>query len=641
MSSHKATENSDSVSLFPFLAVLLCTMGALLVLLVVLVDRAAKRQAELQHSPTVALARAELPGLETAPEALQLRAELDQLEAYQRKLDELREEGTQRLKNERLRLSHAEERTRRLEEELAKLAIAAQQLEQAAKNQEIDQEQAAVEMARLEKLVKETAAQNEKLREEAHGKKSYAIIPYKGPNGTRRQPIYIECDQTGVVIQPEGLRLTVNDFVATSWPGNPLASLLRASREYLNEKASQAGEPEPPDPYPLLIVRPSGIKQYALARAAITSWDSDYGYEFIEEDTPLSYPSLPDPILAQAQNHAVMIARERLVQMAQAAPRRFRGTGLAGGLATGFDDSSLGGDGTSSGELKSDAPSGKGTGSAVADSLAPGGAASPGRNSAGGTTGEMAAGSPSSPAHSAAGGEAPFGKSTTGVQKGGVAHGDSTSPSAEEAGDGMAGSDNTSDAVGPRYAQASGGAAAGSNGSTPGISSSATASGLITSDQNGMKISQSINATTGGAQSLQSIAQTHGKNWAVDRKADRAIPIRRAIVADVRPHQVALLPEGYDRSHRAETGKTISLDQPLEEISKEFTGSLRERIEQWGLAGSGMYWKPVLEIHVGSDAQNSAAQLLRLLEDSGVEIKLPDLSRHVPEVSNESGRALK
>ena len=54
MSNRKASENSDSISLFPFLAVLLCTMGALLVLLVVLVQlRCARRtgcQIESAHA---------------------------------------------------------------------------------------------------------------------------------------------------------------------------------------------------------------------------------------------------------------------------------------------------------------------------------------------------------------------------------------------------------------------------------------------------------------------------------------------------------------------------------------------------------------------------------------------------------------
>ena len=61
MSNRNASENSDSISLFPFLAVLLCTMGALLVLLVVLVQRAAERSL-LPDAPRAPSCRGNGPG---------------------------------------------------------------------------------------------------------------------------------------------------------------------------------------------------------------------------------------------------------------------------------------------------------------------------------------------------------------------------------------------------------------------------------------------------------------------------------------------------------------------------------------------------------------------------------------------------
>ena len=248
----------------------------------------------------------------------QCKQELADIAAYQRQLDQLREEANKRLKSEQLRLSHSEEHTRRLEEELAKLSIAAAQLKQTEDNQSVDEQQAESEAARLEKLVEETRQRVEDLRAESGGKHSYAIVPYKGPNGTYRRPIYIECNSQGITLLPEGIQLTAEDFLVPHWPGNPLAAALRASREYLNNKAAKGGDYASPDPYPLLIVRPSGIKQYSLARAAITSWDSDYGYEFIDDDMPLTFPEAADPQLARAQQHAVIIARDRLMQLAQA-----------------------------------------------------------------------------------------------------------------------------------------------------------------------------------------------------------------------------------------------------------------------------------------------------------------------------------
>src|SRR5690606_38341549 len=129
---------------------------------------------------------------------------------------------------------------------------------QTEKLQEVDQQQAEREKKRLEQLVEETEQQLEKLREESTGNRSYAIVPYTGPHGTHRKPVYIECSGDGVTIQPEGIQFSRSDFSATSWPGNPLAAALRASREYLQDRHGN-GDFSTADAYPLLIVRPSGI----------------------------------------------------------------------------------------------------------------------------------------------------------------------------------------------------------------------------------------------------------------------------------------------------------------------------------------------------------------------------------------------
>ncbi len=92
-------------------------------------------------------------------------------------------------------------------------------------------------------------------------KNTYAVVPYLGKNGTRRRPIYIECRGDGVIIQPEGIRLTEEDFQGPMGPGNPLAAALRAAREHLAAQQKTSGGPIE-EPYPLLLVRPDGIAAY-------------------------------------------------------------------------------------------------------------------------------------------------------------------------------------------------------------------------------------------------------------------------------------------------------------------------------------------------------------------------------------------
>ena len=127
-----------------------------------------------------------------------------------------------------------------------------------------------------------------------------------------------------------------------------------------------------------------------------------------------------------------------------------------------------------------------------------------------------------------------------------------------------------------------------------------------------------------------SIADARGSDWAVQRAMRSAVPIRRPIQVVVRKNQVALLPSRHARQGAGATGTVISLDQSLEQISDEFAGALKTRVQEWGLAGNGLYWRPVLELRVGPEAGRTASQLIQLLKDSGVEVRLPETARSQP-----------
>jgi hypothetical protein len=668
MSNRNSSENSDSISLFPFLAVLLCTMGALLVLLVILVQRAAEISL-LPDAPDLQLASANGPALSAskvekagapvinAEQTAELEQAFEEVGEYQRKLDEIKAEGAQRLHDEQHRLSHLEDHRRRLEEELAKLAIAAEQLKLTESDLTVDQKQAEEELVRLKELVDEKQKQLEEIKDApVGGKKSYAIIPYKGPNGTFRMPIYLECKGDVITIHPEGHHLTKNDFIASSWPGNPLAAVLRATREFQNAKAARAGQPEPPDPYPLIIVRPSGLKSYLWARAAISAWDSDYGYEFIDEDMKLAFPIEADPQLAQVQNHALMIARERLLHMVQAAPSRFPGFRMASGSAYGGNN---GGGTAGSGYGVSDS-SGQGM-AGGGNALGPGGGSEDagfnsirygegdgksgnGSGNGGASAGEQVAGDtpggqegsglgefkgdPNSQMGTAsgsmAGGTAPSGIAQNGGVEGGTASG-TADGAANQAGPDL----------GPRYAQQGGGNGSANNApSEPLNGQNSAGNGQMAGGSSGSAGGGSGGSSGGGAggspgsgfssssKSNDSIANTRGSNWAVNQPKQRSVAIRRTIHVVVRDNQMILQPPNDAR--RGVTGKQISLDQPVDTISNEFSIAVKDRIDDWGLAGSGMYWKPVLELKVEPGAQMTATRITQLLDDSGVEVQFPE-----------------
>ena len=100
-------------------------------------------------------------------------------------------------------------------------------------------------------------------------KKSYAIVPRSGPgNGTFRRPIYIECTENGVTLQPYKITLTAADFPTPLGSGNPLDVALLLIRDYWNQIDPDQKNGQP---YPLFIVRPSGPKSFAAARKAMKS----------------------------------------------------------------------------------------------------------------------------------------------------------------------------------------------------------------------------------------------------------------------------------------------------------------------------------------------------------------------------------
>lgn len=296
--SRRTPAAAPTISLFPFLAVLLCTMGALLVLLV-LFSRSAS-QAGVRE------AEAAIEELELARENARWRRD---------QLDGVRQKTNDDLSRARMVLAGIEENTRELEDELARLVGVVEALESEAKVAD------ASDLAALEVKLTNARESLDKAREDqASRPAAYAVVPYVGKHGTHRRPLYIECCVDGVFLQPEGIRLTPGDFDGPPGPGNPLASALRAAREQIARTSPNPGDPAS-QPYPLLLVRPSGVMAYYAAREAISSWGNEFGYQLIEDDWTIAYPP-PDVAIAEAENRAIEESRRRLQWLAETHPQR-------------------------------------------------------------------------------------------------------------------------------------------------------------------------------------------------------------------------------------------------------------------------------------------------------------------------------
>ncbi len=305
-----ATAHNPGVSLFPFLAVLICTMGVMMLLLVIC------NRPGIDGDDKGAGAAAEQADADAAKGVLTWRVA---------QLKTSRDKTAADLADRRLRLSAVEEHMGQLREEWNSLRLAAKDLELAehAKGEavQLTESQLAKLRQQLEQAKGELGKAVERRRTEAP---SFAIVPYEGPNGTRRRPIYIECSRDRVTIQPEGVVLTIEDFEGPSGPGNPLATILRATRDFLASQGAAGGAVG--EPYPLLLVRPDGIELFYGARAAMESWASEFGYELIEQDRKLVYPA-PNPQLARVAQTALADARARYAWFAQTRTARKRAEG--------------------------------------------------------------------------------------------------------------------------------------------------------------------------------------------------------------------------------------------------------------------------------------------------------------------------
>ncbi len=679
--TRKRSADGPTISLFPFLAVLLCTMGALLVLLV-LFSRSARHGADAETS-------ADVSEMELAKESLGWR--LGQLAG-------VRDRTAADLAAARLQLAGVEEHSRELTDELERLERLLAQLETGSG------QPAAADLAALEGRLKSARESLDKARAEQKTKPpAYAVVPYVGKNGTHRRPLYIECSLDGVFLQPEGVRLSPGDFEGPPGPGNPLASALRAAREHLARTAAASTDPAA-QPYPLLLVRPSGVMAYYAAREAIQSWGSEFGYQLIDEDWTLSFPPR-DPTLAEVEKRAIEESRQRLAWLAEVRPvkqarpaQQYRAAMTRGGVVaeggpsvlgdqSRFDwknqrtaagsaaGSSLGagggggsGFGEGPGNGSGTGPGGKGAGDGVGPGrpLLAGGPSDgdgDGQRGFGSDSGDVILGSRSGAGGAGSPGQGPgtaAGQSGNGGpdagagngQPGGVASAsgsDGPGRSAQRSkpgskfggGGGAGGGDGDGDSGGagggggsvsmnvagaPAGASGAGGGASSGSGAPQGMAAAGgpPMPGLMQSG--GQAGGQQAAGGASSAGASVSIAQARGKNWASLATQDRPIPLTRPIQVECALDEFRILDDSGRRvRHR------IPLDGDTAAAIDPLVKAVHARVAEWGLAGERMYWKPQLVLSATADGRSRRDDLERLLADSGLDTRP---SGHQDEIRN-------
>lgn len=519
----RRSNNAYAVTLFPFLAVLICTMGVLVALLVVAVHAAGqsvkKESAEIQDKQA-----AKLKELEYAIEENEFRVE---------GLADFRPDVVERLKVEREKRSHLQASLKAIDDEALQLANQLKQLEQQPHQ---SSETLAELEATEETLKRQILAVNEQLenleKQKPVEQVVYSVVPTDAMGGTNRRPIYIECVGNRLILQPHGITFDVRDFVRPIEAGNPLDAAMIAIRNYWDKHQLSGKEG---DAYPLLIVRPSGAKSYALARHAIQSWDDEFGYELITEDLKLEF-GVRDLQLEQEIQITVAEAKRRQQRMTAIALAEGNQLGGNGGLTRESRYTGLTVDHANGGFTQQ----GQGSGQA-------GATAQDWRSQSEGGGRETAA-NPSRPTrnHPSEGATHLAAKGATHLESG----------------------------------------AAG---------------------------------TAGGSKfgnTLESVASRKGEDWALPSRTQGGTIYRRPITITCSGNRL-VIESGTSLDDRP---KIVQMNGATSEAVDPLVEEVWQKIDSWGFAGAGGYWKPELRIRVTQDGVQRARELAVLLDGSGLDL---------------------
>ena len=294
--------NKLEVSTFPFLAVLLCAMGALILILMVF-DRRAKlaanernrlaaeaklkerseeinrlratwKKEDLAAAEDEARAKGRLDGLISQSKNLNLREEeiRKRLLQTQRKweaLDQWIRDSKSRVETKKDRkqvlVRHLDMETRESKAALEKLT---------EKERELAELNSRV--VALKKLLADLKAGGVKPAE------SYSIVPYFGKRGESKKPIFVECTGGGVVFHPGVVAFGPEE-------GGPIREEVFRRARLLHEEVTSNGS-IPPAPFLLLLIRPEGIESYWKLQKVLKSDKVDFGYELIDGDWKLDFP---------------------------------------------------------------------------------------------------------------------------------------------------------------------------------------------------------------------------------------------------------------------------------------------------------------------------------------------------------------
>ncbi len=296
-----------TVDTFPFLAVLLGAMGALILVLLIF-DYRAKKAARQRVEAAVVRQSAEAEQKAAARRAELLAREEERRREWEQKQAALRrtvaaqqaevtraieeaEAATKQARHqdeaERQALAAARARS---EKERTQLVTVKSHLENGS--DQVRQGEAASRQgqATLRELTADLTQIEQAIRDlkttRRRDPNTYTVVPYKGPQGTDRRPIAIECTTHGLIFHP--------DRAAHAVPFNGDEVRADLAKRIERQRPTLPDDQQKLPPYLLLLIRPDGIDTYYDLQTTLKGLPLVFGYEFIEDDWTLEFPANPE-----------------------------------------------------------------------------------------------------------------------------------------------------------------------------------------------------------------------------------------------------------------------------------------------------------------------------------------------------------
>ena len=304
-----------SISLFPFLAVLVCAMGALILLLLVMTRKIRHEQSGGDAPLAVVAAPVAVANPDRSQEIATLETERNSVTSDVLRLQQQVSELEQSVAQQETTVAGLREQSAELEGKLQTAEstpdnsgiagvqdrISRLRSQQVVLWQRLDEQEKRLlaKQLQLKAVTEATAAAKAKLytvnssivalrkqvqdaEQTAASAGTETILEFTNTVGTTRTPIIVEVTREGYKIQPTGILIQSKDMGGFPVNDTPLlAAILAVHRE--RAKGSVTSQP-----YVLLLVRPTGSEAFYPAQGILANERIHFGYELIEADKTIA-----------------------------------------------------------------------------------------------------------------------------------------------------------------------------------------------------------------------------------------------------------------------------------------------------------------------------------------------------------------